>query len=230
MVCGLILLALLLRLGVWQLDRAAQKTARYQQFQQRYTQAPVALDTLSNATPEQSYWRAVTVAGHYQPLTLLLDNRVHDGEVGYEVLAPFALTSGQLVLVDRGWLAAPGDRASLPAIETPTAAQTLNGRIGPPPVHGISLGSAASAREQLGPALYRLQEVELPTLETFFRFKLLPYVVYLDASDSSGYRRDWPIPGNDAAKHMAYAVQWFAMAAVLVLIFVVIKLRRRGSH
>jgi surfeit locus 1 family protein len=51
-------------------------------------------------------------------------------------------------------------------------------------------------------------------------------IVLLDPHDPDGYVRDWHPPGLDPARHWAYAVQWWAFAAVLLFLWVRLNLRK----
>jgi surfeit locus 1 family protein len=51
-------------------------------------------------------------------------------------------------------------------------------------------------------------------------------LVLLDAGEPDGYVRNWLAPGFPPLRHIAYAVQWFALALTLLVIYVVTNLRR----
>jgi cytochrome oxidase assembly protein ShyY1 len=82
--------------------------------------------------------------------------------------------------------------------------------------------------EQVGPGLWRVQRVEFDALGDRFGIDYLPALVYLDAGEPGGYDRNWVLPAPDDGKHTAYAVQWFSMAGVIVIIFL-LSLRRRAN-
>ena len=220
-------ITLLCSLGNWQLDRARQKRALHATFV-RQLDAP-ALDLALHAAeslPAQ-VWRSVVGGGQYGPPVLLLDNRVRDGKVGYEVLSGFTLADGQRMLVNRGWLPAPPTRDTLPVIDVPGGNLTLRGRLAPAPSTGIVLGTA-NQPEAAGAGVWRLQHVDFALLSAQFPPGFLPVLVYLDAGEPAGYDRRWVLPAPDDGKHTAYAVQWFAMAATVALIFL-FYLRRRAA-
>lgn len=218
------LMALLVSLGCWQLDRADQKRALRSAFDLQ-VEAPAMDLALHGVEPVTNHaWRAVTAAGRYEPPVLLLDNRVRDGRIGYEVLTAFRLEDGTRILVDRGWLVAGATRTELPTIPVPTDVTALHGRLAPAPSTGLVMGDAA-APESLGPDFWRLQHIDFAVLERKFAPGFLPMLVYLDATEPAGYDRNWILPAPDDGKHTAYAVQWFAMAGA-VAILLGISLRR----
>lgn len=215
---SIVLFLFLLRLGFWQLDRAAQKQAIAAEYAARATAPKLDLAQLDGRDPHLIRWRHVQATGRYAQPDLLLDNRMRSGAVGMDVLSPFTLANGATVLVDRGWVAAAAARDHYPAIITPTSPTTINGIAGPPAFTGVRLNAAADIVETLRPGLLRIQRINLPVLEPHVGTPLEPYIVYLDPTAAHGFDRRRPPPGNDAARHEAYATQWFTMAAILVII------------
>ncbi len=209
----------LVRLGFWQLDRAAQKHARYTAFAERMAARPVAFDSLAGDELAEAFrWRRVTVSGHYQEFDVLLDNRTRAGRAGYEVLSPFVTEGGRMVMVNRGWIPMPPTRETVPDAIAPADPTTLTGFLGDEPVVGITLAEHAEEAEWLSPRVLRVQRVMLDGLAPLLGAEPAPVVVYLDAGALGALATDWPLPGDGSAKHTAYAVQWFAMATVLALI------------
>jgi cytochrome oxidase assembly protein ShyY1 len=130
-------MAVTARLGVWQLDRAAQKRALQSARDERAHLPP--LDDASLATTaaqaEQQHYRPVRLRGTWRAQnTVYLDNRQMDGRPGFFVVTPLLLPGGDAVLVQRGW--APrdmADRTRVPAVPTPAGEVELVGLIAPPP-------------------------------------------------------------------------------------------------
>lgn len=226
---GLALLGMALTgsLGVWQLDRAAQKRALAQSIAAREGLAPWgAQQLLDSARPADEAFRPVALVGHWvQGATVFLDNRPMDGRTGFIVISPLRLAdSERAVLVQRGW--APRDfldRNKLPEVPTPTGEVRVLGRLAPPPSHLFELGAAGQGAIR--------QNVELPSLAVEWRIPLLAEVsVQQTDGDASGLLRDWPRFAGDEHKHLGYAAQWFAMCATiagLFLWFQIIQPRRK---
>src|SRR5688572_11767493 len=104
-------IALTARLGLWQLDRAAQKVALQQSLVQRGAQPELeagALATRAEEAPAQHH-RRIRLQGQWMDRhTVFLDNRQMDGRPGFYVVTPLWLPAQQrAVLVQRGW--APRD-------------------------------------------------------------------------------------------------------------------------
>jgi len=214
---GVLLVAVLVRLGFWQLDRAQQKRFLYAQYSAVAHASALPVGTTPSAELTAQLWRPVTVTGQFLEKSLLLDNRVRDGIVGYEVLSPFQLVDGRVVLVDRGWLKAPDLRSDWPTVVVPLTAATLGGRLAPSPSTGIHLSNAVLIEP--GPSgIWRTQSIDFPALSEALSVKLEPFIVLLDEGIESGYDRHWTLPVADDGKHQAYAVQWFTMAACVPLL------------
>ena len=203
-------------LGVWQLHRAAEKQTRYRAYTENQAAAP--LDFARRAPQAAAYdqrWRRVNIRGRYLDWHVVLDNRVNQGHPGYEILTPFVADNDTTLLVDRGWVALPDARTTLPEVLAPAEPLTISGYIGPEPTVGIALGSSAAEAEIMRPNIFRVQSVKLPGLATLLQRPLWPAIIYLDAAAPGALTVAWQAPGDGSARNRSYAVQWFAMAAVL---------------
>jgi surfeit locus 1 family protein len=218
-------------LGFWQLDRAKQKRARFAEYQQNIAAPALDLDTLSaDSGLDEQRWRRAQMRGHYLDRHVILDNRSLDGQVGYEVMTLFATAAGRMVIVNRGWIPLNGSRTALPDVLAPADPLVLSGFLGGEPIVGIDFGDEALSAELLAPNLFRVQRVELAALARTFEIDLWPAILYLDATSAGALKVAWPVPGDGSSKHMAYAVQWFAMAAVLAALGIRgLKRRSRGE-
>src|SRR5690554_3361114 len=122
-------LPLLIGLGIWQLNRAAEKQILIEQWQQEAQN----LDWPEQVASGLDNGRPVTITGLYGKRSWLLDNRTRDGIAGYEVLTDFHPLQGPPVLVNRGWVAAPRTRNKLPDVPAPEGVFSLTGRLSPYP-------------------------------------------------------------------------------------------------
>lgn len=222
----MMIFSVLIGLGLWQLDRAEQKRARADTYADRMSAAPIALEAWLDAGLEDVRWRRVSVHGRFGEQVLVLDNRVLDGRLGVEVLSPFELESGRTVLVNRGWVPTSAQRSVAPVVDTPRTPLTITGHAGPVPVTGLKLNAQADSFDILAPAMARVQNIDLDAISSRYDLTLLPYVVYLNEDSPAGFVRRWKTPGDGSEKHRAYAVQWFAMAGILMVIYFIL---RRGE-
>ena len=126
------------RLGLWQLDRAAQKSALQQALDTRSLLPPIEVQGLADteAAASEQHYRRVVVQGHWVPgATVFLDNRQMDARAGFFVITPLRLSgSTGVVLVQRGW--APRDlrdRTKVPALPDEAGEVRVVGHIAPAP-------------------------------------------------------------------------------------------------
>ena len=112
----LVLVPLMFGLGLWQLQRAEEKAALATSWEQRQSQSPVPLQQVWDEPASALAYAPVIMSGQFeQDRYFLLDNRIHDGRVGYEVLGILQLDGGdRRVLVNRGWIAGDPARLVLP--------------------------------------------------------------------------------------------------------------------
>lgn len=211
-----ILMPLLLMLGNWQLNRATEKRAIETEFISRQQQKPVEIARLDE-TADLAF-RPVRLTGRFDnEHPFLLDNRVHAGQLGYEVLMPLRTDSGQWVLVNRGWIKGKADRRNLPEVPAVQGEVQTRGTIYVPPGKPFLL-----AEQQFEDVDWPLvvQAVEVDKFSRVLNRPLFPSVVRLDQSAPGALKINWQPINVQPEKHVAYAVQWFAMAAALAIWFV----------
>ena len=215
-----LLVPFMVGLGFWQLQRADEKSAMAAAFEARQQQPPAALATLWEQPREQWSYASVTLKGHFTPdQYLLLDNQMREGKVGYEVLDVLQLDTGDRVLVNRGWIAGGADRQVLPQVPRPEGALELSGHVYVAPGTPFLL-----AEQQLDDSWpKRIQAVEMdkliPLIDVSPGHRVFPFPVRIDAGEPGALVTDWQIVNMSPIKHRAYAVQWFSMAAVLLVYY-----------
>ncbi len=218
----LLLLPGLCGLGMWQLSRADQKRELFAQFAAGSAQPGMPL--MSALAADSPRYRHVRLSGHYQPLRqFLLDNMIVNGRAGYQVLTPFELDNGGIVLVNRGWVPLTGARSDLPEVAVDAAAREITGRLDRLPRPGLALDKTPM------PAGVWPQVVQfpaMPELAAALHTALPAYQGLLDADQPDGYVRNWQPAEFGPERHLAYAVQWFGLAATLLIIYIVVNLHR----
>ena len=213
-------LPLLLALGSWQLNRAEEKRALFADF--AAGGAAVALAADSPGLAGLRRYAPVAATGRYLgERQLLLDNWVEDGQAGYRVLTPLLLAEGVAVLVDRGWLPRDFSADAAPSIEVDEARRTVAGKLDRLPRPGIDLATT------LAPGWPKV--VQFPSrdeLEEVLGLRLVPGLVLLDADQPDGFRREWRPSDFGPERHLGYAVQWFALAITLVVLYLAWSFRK----
>jgi cytochrome oxidase assembly protein ShyY1 len=165
-------------------------------------------------------YRRVRLTGEWvSGWPLFLDNRPLDGRAGFVLAMPFKIAgSGKAVLVLRGWLPRDAaDYARLPKIATPAGTVTIEGVATLSAGHVMQLGGAGEVKPGM-----RVQNLDLETVARASGLGLEPFFVQqLGAGQGDGLVRDWPAPSLGIDKHRGYAFQWYALAAMAALFFVI---------
>lgn len=210
------MLIFLIRLGFWQLDRAQEKLSLLNSIEIQQSMPAVQLDKISHSD-KLSIYQNVTVTGNFLPERYwLLDNKVFNGKVGYEVIVPFRFKNDKTILVDRGWVAAPPHRNQLPSIVMVSGLVTLQGRLIRP-----SINRMTRELEVTNTWPKRVQKLELTSLQSKLDYSILPWILQLHMDSPEALAMEWRKANITPNKHIAYAVQWFAMSAVLLLALVI---------
>lgn len=222
-------LPLLVSLGFWQLDRAEQKEALHRSYVERSSAAPRDSESVRGTLMNNGelLFRRLRIHGRYDPgVHFLLDNQVYRGAPGYDVVTPFVPEGETLhLLVDRGWIPAGPDRGRVPLFETPAESLEITGLAKPPSRPGLVLADAPP--EAVSDGIRRLQYIDPERIALLMGWTVPAYVIRLEAASPGGFVRDWPEPGSGSERHLGYAFQWFALAVLLAIIFVVVNLKRR---
>lgn len=218
--------AVFVRLGFWQLDRLQQRQATNAVAREHIEAEPVDLASVlaeANGDLESLRYRRVLVTGTYDPSKeVLIRSQVHLGQAGFHVLTPLVANDGWVVLVNRGWVPLSMDTPPVEA-RPQTGKQSVEGWVQP-----------TQTRPALGPE-------DLPGDQTVFNrvdvgrigeqigYNLASVYIVAMGERDEGLPIPVAVPDfNDQGPHLAYAVQWFGFAAVALVGFYF--LLRRTSH
>ena len=235
---GVALVTAFTALGLWQLDRAAEKEALAEKFANDAPYRSLDNVDVENQEPPIPFEKLEVRGRPLSDRQVLIDNIVRNGRIGYFVITPFEITGGApLLLVNRGWVdkgtdADITDRIGGTSADEGSADEgsadegsadegsadsrrRVRGRAGHLPRVGIRSGEAfAGALDWPRVAVYpTLAEVA----EQLDR-ELLPFVLLLDPDDADGFMRAWEPAQSGPMTHYGYAFQWFAMALAVVAI------------
>ena len=222
-VATVVLLPILISLGFWQLDRAAQKRQMLEQFQQQQARPALNLN-IAGESGFYSYQR-IKVTGRFDvEHQFLLDNKVYQGRAGYQVITPLVMTDRkQVVLVNRGWVPQMESRKDLPPIPTPRGELTLEGQLKLDAGKYFGLGDSGIDNETWPRVI---QWLEMAQIEKSLGYKIQNFVILQSPDSPAGFIRDWYIKKVVPEKSISYAVQWFALALALVIIYLVVNTRK----
>jgi cytochrome oxidase assembly protein ShyY1 len=218
-IAALVLALLGILLGNWQAGRAAQKLAVQEQLTARAAEPPVALGPAITPAASLAY-RRVTVTGEFVAgWPLLLANRPMAGRAGYYLVMPFKIAgSNTHVLVMRGWLPRAAEYGKLPAFATPSGTVTIEGTVVASAGQVMDLGESGA----LAPNAI-VQNISPDAVARASGLALQPFFVQQTGPSLPGETllRVWPSPTSGIDKHRGYAFQWYALAAMAILFFVI---------
>jgi surfeit locus 1 family protein len=222
-VLTLLLLVVLISLGRWQLRRADQKRALYDEFDS----GAGATRTIDLQTPLLPRYQHVEARGSYDGMHQILIDNMTDaaGHAGYFVITPFAMAGGGWLLINRGWVSLGASRALLPQVSVTAEVRQVHGRADHLPTPGIHMGTAAPLRGPFPVVANFPARSDIEQLLHVGPWAAATDLVLLDADQTDGYVRQWQPPGMPPMRHIAYAVQWFGLALALAVIYIVTNLR-----
>jgi surfeit locus 1 family protein len=205
--------------GSWQTRRAEEKRALGAEVDQALKAAPIEISTTPVENKNLLLKRVAARGEFVADRTLLLDNKIRHGRVGYEVITPFRLSRSALhVLVNRGWVEASPSRDVLPQVRTP-AGETR--------VEGLALGRLPQALQLKENTRGRVrQNVDLGAFAADTGLALQPIVIEQRSDSGDGLLREWPRPDAGIERHQSYALQWYSLAALAVVLAVVLSFRK----
>lgn len=211
--CGLFV-----ALGNWQSHRAAEKRELAAGFDRAMRSPPIELPAAPIDAASVAH-QHVGARGTFVPeRAVLLDNKLRNGRVGYEVVMPLRIgRSPWHVLVNRGWVAAPASREALPAVRTPA---------GPVRVEGIALERIPRALAAGASHGTVRQNLDIGAFAGETGLQLHPVVIEQHSDLDDGLLREWPRPDLGIDRHESYSLQWYSFAALAVVLGIVFSFRR----
>lgn len=215
-------IALAVALGLWQLGRAEEKQALRSRLERSAREPAIHVSARELAAGDVEL-RRVEARGTFEPrYMVLIDNRVRRGVAGYHVVMPLRLGDGsRYVLVNRGWIAATGDRSRLPEVFTPRGVVEVRGIALVPGERFLEL-----SRQVAHGAVW--QNLTIERYRKAMPIPIQPFVIQQDAAGApdDGLIREWAAPDFGIDRHYGYAVQWFALAALILVFYLVTHVRR----
>ena len=223
-VIGAVLVVQFAGLGGWQISRGIEKRAQQELFSD-----DSGYSSWSDGMELRPYQRLKAAGRFDTEHQFLLENIIINSRIGYYVLTPLdAGNDVPLLLVNRGWIQKTGDEPDAAVLDVATKRVDVRGRVGSLPRAGYKMGEAIVPgspwpKQAVYPAL--------DDLATALDRDVQPFVLLLDPQDEFGFLRQWVPEEMGPGRHFGYALQWFAMAAVLaaLLAWNYKKLKKRGS-
>ena len=218
--------ALTIALGFWQLGRADTKQALQGRIDELAKQPPLAIGAGELKT-EDVLLRRVEARGRFEPRHVVyLDNRHYKHQPGYHVYMPLHIAGTEkVVLVNRGWIAAGAERNRVPQVKTAEGDVAVRGIAVPPSERFLELSSKVAEGNVW-------QNMVLERYRQSTKLNVQPMIIQqieLAGAPDDGLIRDWPPVDLKRNTHLAYAVQWFALAAAIFITYLVLNVRRRKN-
>lgn len=205
LLAGVLMVLLTVHLGNWQVGRALEKSALQAKIE---SAAASRVVPLGKSAPSE--WQTVEVRGTWaSEHTILIDNRVHQGRVGYHVVTPLEVDGHERgwVLVNRGWIASGADRMRIPATGAPSGLVTVTGR-----VRSVEEDPFTLAPETGEGRVW--QVLDLARYRERKAIAVADFVVQQIGGPADGLVREWPAPHAGIDRHRGYALQWYALAVL----------------
>ena len=213
LVAALAAIVLTASLGNWQLRRADEKLALQAAWDRADRAAPLPVTGADIAGIADRLPLRVRLHGRFLfAYEIWLDNRQMDGQAGLMLVTPLRLADGAVVLVNRGFARRdPRDRARLPGVARPEGEVTVEGLAVAHTARVLQLGENAPAGG--GPLVW--QNLDYDAFERVSALAVARWVVQQTDGADDGLLRHWPRLAAGVEKHHGYALQWFALAALI---------------
>lgn len=213
------MVALTLWLSYWQTSRGDEKAERQRLLESRAAAPQVEVMGAAQFSPEWLF-RRVRAQGVYQPDgQLFIDNRQHGGRAGFHVVTPLLLASGDVLLVNRGWVARSSAYPAPPDAAVPAGEQRVEGLATLPPKRFLEL-----SKDVMDGRVW--QNLSLDRYAAASKRPVVPAVVL---AISPGLVPVQERPDAGEAKHREYALTWLSLAITTGILWVALNLKRRPT-
>ncbi|HEY6043762.1 MAG TPA: SURF1 family protein [Nitrosospira sp.] len=219
-VVAIVVMAVMVQLGNWQLSRAREKESRQEKLDTLSRQPAISLPS-DPVKLEDFQYRKTEVQGTYlTKYTVYLDNKIYKGMAGYHIITPLRIgTSPMYVLINRGWVVGNRDRSKLPNIFTPSSPVVVSGVATTATQKTLEL-----SKEVVSGQVW--ENLDLERYRNMTGLQLQPVMILQQNDTNDGLIREWARPDLGIGKNLGYALQWFAMALAVLIIYLVLSVKR----
>ena len=219
-------------LANWQFSRNEERSAQLALVEANYDAEPVPLADLipeGGSLDPGDQWHPVLLTGEYLAgEELLVRNRPHGGTAAFEVLVPFRLDDGRVLLIDRGWVPPGQDQPEPDAVPAPPEGEvTVIARLKP----GEPLPSSGrSAPSGQIPTIHLPLVADTISAEAGAALERSAYGILVSEDPApSSLPQALESPSEDPGPHLSYAIQWIVFA-VMGFIFIGYVIRTERRH
>lgn len=203
-------------LGIWQLNRAAQKQELKNNIQNLALQPPLQDLAWAKQALELNEHKTVNVKGYWlEGNTVYLENRQLQGKPGFFVMTPLVLSGTQnsrVIMVQRGWI--PRNflkRDELSPIQTQKNEVEITARIAHWPSRLYEFNQVETGKIR--------QNIEWNSFQKEISQPLLSFSLIQTGIDSDGLVRKWDFNFINVDVHYGYAFQWFSFAILMLILY-----------
>ena len=197
-------------LASWQIERRSEAVSKIERIASNYDLEKVSFEEVSSLSGDSvvTYeWRQVELSGSYLVAdTLLVRNRAIAGQPGFVQLVPFLLETGEIVVVERGWIAADSDLNPSNTFLPSESVKSLVAR--------VRLGETIPNRESPSGQLTSINLPEIKELTDFDVEQGFYLRMVTESPSESSYPQPLSRPVLDEGNHLSYAVQWIIFAVM----------------
>ncbi|GGH53652.1 SURF1 family protein [Frigidibacter albus] len=201
LILGIVGVAILINLGLWQLRRLEWKEAALAQIEAQMAAAPAPLPA-QGETSEGGKYQPVAVTGRTVGPELHMLTGMTGVGPGYEVITAFETAEGRRILLDRGFLPEVGKDVARAAVEL-----TVTGNL-----HWPEEASSNTPEPDMGRNIWFARDV--PAMAAHLGAEPVLVVARGVTGDAQGII---PVPVSTAGipnDHLGYALTWFSLAGV----------------
>ncbi|MCS6575052.1 SURF1 family protein [Curtobacterium poinsettiae] len=200
--------------GMWQWDRRNEAVRQNEQVAQNYDHTPVPLDRAlprASSWQDEQEWLRVSVTGRYDvDSQLLVRNRVHNGQPGFEVLTPLVTSEGRAFIVDRGWVPTGNAQDAPDHVPAPPSGEVtavvrlqqseprIPGRSDPKDTDQVQSVTLADVANKVDDPIWTGAYGQLASESP---------------APTEARPLGWDRPNADTGLHLSYFIQWFLFAA-----------------
>jgi len=208
----------LLALGFWQLNRADEKKLILKNYHQRMKAKPITINDV-DSLGQGLRFHSIQLQGRYDNShQFLLDNRFYQHQIGYQVITPFIISNNKIVLINRGWIPRGPSRKNLPQIKPIKGLQKLIGIIDLHHKKDFVLQADQLTRGNWPKVI---QRIDYQKMAKVLALKIYPFTVRLKSEHAHAFKVNWQPSVMPPERHIAYAVQWFLLAGVILIAFII---------
>lgn len=213
----------LLYLVDWQLQRAAEKESIKLNYSNNFNKPVSEFNNLATPIVTTQNYTKVLLHGSYDlQRQFLVESAAINRQRSYAVITPFKIAnSKQVILVNRGLVPVTSNLAEIMLEHNQPIIGALYLHSGAPFILHEAVEN--DSWPKIFPA------IEVKKMAKALNVSLEPFIILLDADDKSGFIRNWVLKDVYPERHIAYAIEFFIFAIIIVIFFVVVHSKREEN-